>query len=209
MAVARAWSTAAAVRACLMLTVQAEGANVVTVEGLSSDARSALSGNYDWLGSRIKLLPLYNAIRPTRRSLPDLGRAAIPDARRGRARAIDPLPADGGGSRPEPELDLLSNILRTFNDLWGNIAWSDGDRVRRLIAEEIPQKVAVDPAYQNARKYSDKQNARIEHDEALRRVIVGLMKDDTDLFRLFSDSPDFKRWLGDTVFGITYRQQPS
>jgi type I restriction enzyme R subunit len=49
---------------------------------------------------------------------------------------IDPLPADGGGSRPEPELDLLSNILRTFNDQWGNIAWSDGDRVRRLIAEE-------------------------------------------------------------------------
>jgi type I restriction enzyme, R subunit len=122
---------------------------------------------------------------------------------------IDPLPADRSGSRPEPELDLLSNILRTFNDQWGNIAWSDGDRVRRLIAEEIPQKVAVDPAYQNARKYSDKQNARIEHDEALRRVIVGLMKDDTDLFRLFSDNPDFKRWLGDAVFGMTYRSPPS
>ena len=98
---------------------------------------------------------------------------------------------------------------RSVNDHWGNIAWSDGDRVRRLIAEEIPQKVAVDPAYQNARKYSDKQNARIEHDEALRRVIVGLMKDDTDLFRLFSDNPDFKRWLGDTVFGMTYRQPPT
>jgi len=122
---------------------------------------------------------------------------------------IDPLPADGGGSRPEAELDLLSNILRTFNDQWGNIACSDGDRVGRLITEEIPQKVADDRAYQNARKYSDKQNARIEHDEALRRVIVGLMKDDTDLFRLFSDNPDFKRWLGDTVFGMTCRQQPS
>jgi type I restriction enzyme, R subunit len=101
---------------------------------------------------------------------------------------IDPLPAEGGGSRAEPELDVLSNILRTFNDQWGNIAWSDGDRVRRLITEEIPQKVADDRAYQNARMYSDKQNARIEHDEALRRVIVGLMKDDTDLFRLFSDN---------------------
>jgi type I restriction enzyme R subunit len=63
--------------------------------------------------------------------------------------------------------------------------------------------------YQNARKYSDKQNARIEHDEALRRVIVGLMKDDTDLFRLFSDSADFKRWLAGAVFGMTYPQPPS
>jgi len=78
-----------------------------------------------------------------------------------------------------------------------------------LIAEEIPQKVAADRAYQNARRYSDKQNARIEHDEALRRVIVGLMKDDTDLFRLFSDNPDFKRWLADAVFGMTYRQHPA
>jgi type I restriction enzyme R subunit len=122
---------------------------------------------------------------------------------------IDPLPAEGGGRKPEPEVDLLSNILKTFNDQWGNIAWSDGDRVRRLIIEEIPMKVSDDRAYQNARKYSDKQNARVEHDEALRRVIVGLMKDDTDLFRLFSDNPDFKRWLGDTVFGMTYRQSPS
>lgn len=31
---------------------------------------------------------------------------------------IDPLPADGGGNKPEPELDLLSNILKTFNDQW-------------------------------------------------------------------------------------------
>jgi type I restriction enzyme R subunit len=77
-----------------------------------------------------------------------------------------------------------------------------------LIAEEIPQKVAADPAYRNARKYSDKQNARIEHDEALRRVIVGVMKDDTDLFRLFSDNPSFKRWLADAVFAVTYRQSP-
>ena len=39
-------------------------------------------------------------------------------------------------------------------------------------------------------------------------MIVGLMKDDTDLFRLFSGNPDFKRWLGDAVFGLTYRQPP-
>ena len=77
-----------------------------------------------------------------------------------------------------------------------------------VAAAGVEEKVAVDPAYQNARKYSDKQNARIEHDEALRRVIFGLMKDDTDLFRLFSDNPGFKRWLADAVFGITYRQPP-
>ena len=34
-------------------------------------------------------------------------------------------------AKPEPELDRLSNILKTFNDQFGNIAWTDGDRVRQ------------------------------------------------------------------------------
>jgi type I restriction enzyme R subunit len=122
---------------------------------------------------------------------------------------IGPVPADGGGRKPEPELDRLSNILKTFNDAFGNITWQDADRVRQLITEEIPQKVAADTAYQNAQRNSDKQNARIEHDKALARVIVGVMKDDTELFKQYSDNPDFKRWLTDTVFGMTYEQPPA
>jgi type I restriction enzyme R subunit len=122
---------------------------------------------------------------------------------------IDPVPIGGGGAKGEPELDRLSNILRTFNDQFGNITWEDADRVRELITQEIPQKVAADSAYQNAKKNSDKQNARIEHDKALARVIVGVMKDDTELFKQFSDNPEFKRWLADTIFGITYDRPPA
>jgi type I restriction enzyme, R subunit len=123
---------------------------------------------------------------------------------------IDPIPTDGGGHKAEPELDLLSNIIRSFNDLFGNITWQDTDRIRKLIATDIPNKVAADIAYQNAKKNSDKQNARIEHDKALAGVIVGLMKDDTELFKQFSDNPEFKRWLTDTIFSATYdRPTPS
>jgi type I restriction enzyme R subunit len=117
---------------------------------------------------------------------------------------IDPVPTDGGGHKADPELDRLSNIIRGFNDLFGNIAWEDGDRIRQLIATEIPNKVAANAAYQNAKQNSDKQNARIEHDKALGSVIVGLMKDDTELFKQFSDNPEFKRWLADTIFSATY-----
>jgi type I restriction enzyme, R subunit len=118
---------------------------------------------------------------------------------------IGPVPASGGGHKPEPELDRLSNILKTFNDQFGNIAWSDEDRVHKLITEEIPARVAADTAFQNASKHSDKQNARIEHDKALSRVLIGLMKDDTELFKQFSDNPEFKRWLADTIFSVTYQ----
>jgi len=119
---------------------------------------------------------------------------------------IDPVPTSGGGHKPEPELDRLSNIIAAFNDQFGNISWSDADRVERLITEEIPRRVAADTAYQNAREHSDKQNARIEHDKALLRVMTALLQDDTELFKQFSDNPSFKKWLSDMVFGLTYQQ---
>ena len=117
---------------------------------------------------------------------------------------IDPVPTTGGGRMPEPELDRLSNILRAFNDLFGNIAWKDTDKIRQVITEEIPVKVGADKAYQNAMQHSDKQNARIEHDKALQRVLVELLSDHTELFKQFSDNAAFKKWLTDTIFSATY-----
>jgi type I restriction enzyme R subunit len=121
---------------------------------------------------------------------------------------IEPVPTTGGGHKPEPELDRLSNILKTFNDQFGNIPWTDSDRVHKLITEEIPAKVAADRAYQNARQHSDKQNARIEHDKALRKVMTDLLSDHTQLFKEFQDNDSFKKWLSDTIFKVTY-DQPS
>jgi type I restriction enzyme R subunit len=117
---------------------------------------------------------------------------------------IEPVPTTGGGHMPEPELDRLSNILKTFNDQFGNIPWTDKDRVHKLITEDIPARVAADPRYQNARRNSDRQNAKIEHDEALKRVMTAVLKDDTELFRQFMDNEGFRRWMTDTVFGLTY-----
>ncbi len=117
---------------------------------------------------------------------------------------IGPVPTSGGGSSSEPEIDLLSNILNDFNDLFGNIEWVDSDRVRRLITEEIPSKVAADNAYQNAQEHSDEQNARIEHNKALERAMTALVQDDTQLFKQFSDNESFRRWLSDATFALTY-----
>ena len=117
---------------------------------------------------------------------------------------IGPVPTIGGGHKPEPELDRLSNILKAFNDQFGNIDWKDADKISKVITEEIPAKVAADKAYQNAMKNSDKQNARIEHDIALKKVLVGLLSDHTELFKQFSENPAFQKWLADTVFTATY-----
>lgn len=117
---------------------------------------------------------------------------------------IEPPPPGGGGSGGTPDIDKLSNIIKAFNDMFGNIEWKDGDKIRKVITEEIPARVAQDKAYQNAQANSDKENARLEHDKALNRVVLELISDHTELFKQFSDNPSFKRWLTDMIFDSTY-----
>ena len=119
---------------------------------------------------------------------------------------VDPVPVGDPGGRPETLLDRLSNIIRTFNDLFGNIEWKDEDHVTKLITETIPARVAADEAFRNARQQADPENARIESDKALQRVMNDVITDDMQLFRHFADDESFKRWLSDTVFDLVYHQ---
>lgn len=116
---------------------------------------------------------------------------------------IGPVPTSTAGGTQEAELDFLSAILNNFNDLFGNIEWSDADNVRRQISE-IPTMVAKDEKYQNAMKNSDKQNARIESERALKAVMFNIMADNMELFKQFNDDQLFKKWLSDMVFNMTY-----
>ena len=117
---------------------------------------------------------------------------------------IGPVPTEGGGQKPEPEMDRLSNIIREFNDRFGAIDWKDQDKIEKVIAEELPAKVAGDRAYRNAMANSDLQNARIEHDKALERAVTDYLADPTELFKQFSDNESFRRWLSEKVFAATY-----
>lgn len=122
---------------------------------------------------------------------------------------VEPVPQGEGGGKGEADIDRLSNIIKTFNDLFGNIKWKDEDKIHKVITEEIPARVAQDKAYQNAQMHSDRQGAKLEHDLALKRVVTELLFDHTELFKQFSDNPDFKHWLSDMVFNSTYQPRQS
>lgn len=116
---------------------------------------------------------------------------------------VAPVPVSGGGGVSEAELEFLSAILNSFNTRFGDIPWSDSDKVRRVI-EELPAEVAKNEAYQNAMKNADELTARIESDEALMKVIMAYMTSNMELFKNFQDNPSFKKWLQDYVFDATY-----
>jgi type I restriction enzyme R subunit len=114
---------------------------------------------------------------------------------------IGPVPIEGGSHKREPELDRLSNILKAFNDNFGTL-FTDADRVGRRIKEDIAPKVAADPAYQNAKKNTPNA-ARIEHDKALAKAMLTLLKDDTQVYKQFVENESFHRFVTDMVYSIT------
>jgi type I restriction enzyme R subunit len=114
---------------------------------------------------------------------------------------IDPMPVEGGGRKPEPELDRLSNILKTFNEQFGTL-FNDSDRIFARIKDEIAPRVAEDQAFRNARENTPGA-ARIEHDKALAKVMLTLLKDDTQVYKQFVENEAFRRAISDFVYSIT------
>jgi type I restriction enzyme R subunit len=114
---------------------------------------------------------------------------------------IEPVPTEGGGKMGEPELDRLSNILKSFNEQFGTL-FKDTDRVVKRIRDDIAPKVAADVAYQNA-KENTPHTARMAHDQALNNVMQALLKDDTDVYKQFVENEAFKRFVSDMVYRQT------
>ena len=114
---------------------------------------------------------------------------------------IEPVPTDAQGHKPEPELDRLSNILKTFNEHFGTL-FTDTDRVAKRIRDDIAPKVAADAAYQNA-KENTPHTARMAHDQALAKVMQHLLKDDTQVYKQFVENESFRRFIGDMVYALT------
>ncbi|MDP2785993.1 MAG: type I restriction endonuclease subunit R [Sulfurimicrobium sp.] len=114
---------------------------------------------------------------------------------------IAPVPTDTGGGKGQPELDRLSNILKTFNDNFGTL-FTDADHVAKRIRDDIAPKVAADKAYQNA-KENTPHTARMAHDQALGKVMQALLKDDTQVYKQFVENESFRRFVGDMVYELT------
>ncbi|MFY0531706.1 hypothetical protein [Nannocystis pusilla] len=82
---------------------------------------------------------------------------------------------------------------------------------RNLLRQLIVPRVLEDPAYKNARENSDPQNARIEHDKALGRVMLAIFDEDPEthgeLYRRYADDESFRHSLHEQSFAATYEQR--
>ncbi|TGE31461.1 DEAD/DEAH box helicase family protein [Desulfosporosinus sp. Sb-LF] len=116
---------------------------------------------------------------------------------------IDPIPVGTDVGIHVPDMDFLSNILASFHEMFGDKDWTDTEKTGKNISE-LPEIIRQDEAYQNAIKNSDRQNARVESERALKKAVMDMMSVNMEIFKAYNSDASFKQWLSDMVFNATY-----
>ncbi|WP_434428273.1 SNF2-related protein [Nannocystis pusilla] len=124
----------------------------------------------------------------------------LPPTRAGWQRFLDLAPSSG---------ESFTNLKDIGFAWWGRKVPQDLlSKERNILRQLIVPRLLDDQAYRNARENSDEQNARIEHDQALARVMLALFEEDPEkhgeLYRRYSDDEAFRRSLHQQSFGSTY-----
>jgi type I restriction enzyme R subunit len=119
---------------------------------------------------------------------------------------IDPTPPSMKGKRGENDFDTLEAIIKEFNARFGIDNWSDDDKIKEFLFEQLPKDFIQDIDTVNAVKNSDKQNAKITSDKKVEDLMQDVIFTYTDLYKKFTDDPDFKRQYLDYVFDKIWKQ---
>lgn len=113
---------------------------------------------------------------------------------------VDPIPVEVRGGQAEPELDTLENILSLFNQRFGDIEWSDKDKVRKILTEHLPAEMKANKEIMDAVKHSDRQNAKISSDKKLEELMEQYLYSQTEIFKKFTQDKDFQRRYKEFIF---------
>ncbi|MGN1235972.1 MAG: UvrB domain 3-containing protein, partial [Bacteroidaceae bacterium] len=112
---------------------------------------------------------------------------------------VKPIPLGTGGGKPQPEMDLLSSIVKDFNDTYGNIEWKNRDEVQRQI-EELPARIAKSVDFVNAIRNGDKQVAQITFNDDIINIVAGMLEEKTEFVQTYFANQDFRNFVNARVF---------
>jgi type I restriction enzyme R subunit len=113
---------------------------------------------------------------------------------------VAPIPVGVGSGQEEPDMDTLENIINAFNHRFGDIEWSDKDKVRQILTKQLPDEMKANKDVMDAVKYSDKQNAKISSDKKLEELMQQYLYSQTEIFKKFTIDKDFQRRYQEFIF---------
>jgi type I restriction enzyme R subunit len=121
-----------------------------------------------------------------------------------------PIPVGVGCGINEPEVDTLENILAAFNQRFGDIEWTDKDKVDEILTQQIPDRIKKDQRLIDNISASDRENAKDLSDKKLDEVMQQYLFTQTEIYRKFLNDHDFKRRYEDFIFDtLSQQHQPA
>jgi len=113
--------------------------------------------------------------------------------------SLKPIPVGSGAGKPEPEMDVLSNIVQDFNDTFGNIDWKNRDEVQRQI-EELPARIATSTDFVNAVRNGDSQVAQITFNDDIMTIVAAMLEEKTEFVQNYFANQDFQNFVNARVY---------
>ena len=105
-------------------------------------------------------------------------------------------PNPRGAHGTEKETDPLDEIIKSFNEKWFQ-GWSSTPEEQRVKFVNILDSVKKHPDFES--KYqnnTDPINRELAFEKIMREVMLARIKDDLELYKLFSNDPAFKAsWM--------------
>lgn len=121
--------------------------------------------------------------------------------------AVAPIPVTVGGGKVENDFDTLENILQIFNHRFGDVDWTDKDKVNQILTQQIPAAMKADQRIMDAITTSpDKQNAKISSDNKVEELMQQYLFSQTEIFKKFTTDLDFQRRYKEFIFDSVWQQ---
>lgn len=115
------------------------------------------------------------------------------------------MPASEMGSGvTEPELELLSNIVKAFNERFGT-QFTNEDKVRKMtsaLMQDVKEdKIAMDNINASIHK-NDIQNAQITFTDVLKEKMINHIDSNFEVFKEYNDNAEFRAFLANQMFKL-------
>lgn len=116
-----------------------------------------------------------------------------------------PSSADGSSKIQGAELQELSEIIKEFNEKYGNVEWNEGDKIIRTL-QNIKEDVLKDEKFVKSSKHSDRQNLRIEFEALLQEKMQEIIDVNFDFYKHFTDDAALKHRITQKMFDIVLNE---
>ncbi|MBZ7995063.1 type I restriction endonuclease subunit R [Campylobacter canadensis] len=110
-----------------------------------------------------------------------------------------PSNADGSKQKSEIVLDELANIVRSFNEKYGNFEFDSNDKIKRYLTS-LKDDVLEDKSFLKSLQNYDRQNTKIAFNEILPKAILNKCDTNFAFYTSYCNDKDFQIIMSEKIY---------